>query len=471
MSLFDHIQDFGAATAVLEAGDLNYSYVDLARDADHVANSLNERSLVAVITDNKYASLAGYVGFLRKSVVPILLPKGTSRADLESVLNKFEPDFIYSDGETATDFELGQAVSTLQNYGLYPTPNLKPTNIYDALALLLTTSGSTGSKSYVRLSDENLESNTRQISQYLNLRPEDRAITTMPMSYSYGLSIINSHLVSGGSLVMTEETLVSPQFWSLIKEQKVTNFGGVPFIYEMLKKLRFSRMDLPHLRYITQAGGKLPADLVRYFSETCQDKGIDFFVMYGQTEATARLAYMPPEKLSTKTKSVGVPVPGIDVWLCDEVGNKIVNQQSGELVFKGPNVSLGYAEKSEDLTKGDENCGVLYTGDIAEIDADGFIYIVGRKKRFLKLYGNRINLAEVEDLLLTHGFTAACLGEDDNMYICLENCKDTQVVKRLIQTETTMPPKGYSIVSVDKIPRSESGKVSYHLLMSEIAAQ
>ena len=271
----------------------------------------------------------------------------------------------------------------------------------------------------VRQSYNNILSNTESIVEYLNLDSTERPITTLPMNYTYGLSIINSHLYAGATILLTENTLIQKEFWNFFKTEQATSFGGVPYTYEMLKKLRFSRMNLPSLRYMTQAGGKLSPELHKEFAQDCIDKNRKFIVMYGQTEATARMAYLPSEYALKKYGSMGIAIPGGSFSLIDDNGNEITEDNiTGELIYKGANVTLGYAESRSDLIKGDENHGVLLTGDMAKRDKDGFYYIVGRKKRFLKMFGKRVNLDEVERIIKSeYSFLdCACDGTDDNMY-------------------------------------------------------
>ena len=334
--------------------------------------------------------------------------------------------------------------------------------LHEDIALLLTTSGSTGSAKMVRQSYKNIDSNAAAIAQYLDIRQTDRPITTLPMSYTYGLSIINSHFLRGCSTIMTRKTLMEKGFWGILKTEAASTFGGVPYVYEMLKKLRFARMDLPSLRILTQAGGKLNSDLAKEFATICADKGIRFFVMYGQTEATARMSYLPCEYAVTKAGSMGIPIPGGQFWLETEDGNVIMDHEIvGELVYRGDNVAMGYAESCMDLCKGDESGGVLKTGDYAKRDADGFYYIVGRKKRFLKLFGNRVNLDEVEDLVTGLGYSCACTGADDRLRIFTTNKESLTHIKSFASNAMDIPPSGLEVIHIARIPRSEAGKILY----------
>lgn len=246
-------------------------------------------------------------------------------------------------------------------------------------------------------------------------------------------------------------------------------FGGVPFTYEMLKRLRFFLMELPSLRYMTQAGGKLSPELHREFAEYAKNTGKKFIVMYGQTEATARMAYLPSERSLEKYGSMGIAIPHGRLWLKDVDGNQIKDADIvGELVYEGENVTLGYAECLADLAKEDERHGVLQTGDMAKMDADGYFYIVGRKKRFLKIYGNRVNLDEVERMI-KHEFEqieCACAGVDDHLYVFVTTDQEeihTQI-RQFLAGKTGLNAKAYAVKYVMEIPKNDAGKTLYRKL-------
>jgi len=251
----------------------------------------------------------------------------------------------------------------------------------------------------------------------------------------------------------------------LLKSEKATSLSGVPYTFEMLKKLRFFRMDLPFLKTLTQAGGKLNHELNREFSEFCFQSGKRFFVMYGQTEATARMSYLSPQYSLSKLGSMGKAIPGGEFSLVDEQG-KIISEGevTGELVYKGENVSLGYAECGADLSKEDENKGILITGDLAKRDHDGFYYIVGRKKRFIKIFGNRINLDETERMLKSIIPECACNGTDDQMVIYITDESRKKEVINYLSDRTGIHPQAFTVKKVDIIPKNASGKTIYSQL-------
>ena len=253
------------------------------------------------------------------------------------------------------------------------------------------------------------------------------------------------------------------EFWNFFKEREATSFGGVPYTYEMLDKLRFYRMKLPSLRTMTQAGGKITPELHEKFAKYAQEQGKHFVVMYGQCEATARMGYLPPEKAVEKKGSMGIVIPGGKFKLVDADGKEITEPfNTGELVYEGKNVTLGYAECGEDLSKGDERNGILETGDIAQFDEDGFYYIVGRKKRFLKIYGNRVNLDEVDRIIKGQfDIEVASTGLDDHMYIFVTDEKMAGAVKEFVVDKTKLNLAAFKVLVIDEIPKNDSGKTLY----------
>lgn len=464
MSFFNTLEKYGPKTALITETGKAVSYQSLIETADKIAGAIGKRSLVFCLCSNNVESVAGYIGFLRAHVVPILINPDVDKDLYTNLEQTYQPSFIWAPKNffENTDVANGEPVYTFEKYALTKTTYNTNHDLYTELALLLTTSGSTGSPKLVRQAYKNIESNTESIIEYLEITENDRAITTLPLSYTYGLSILHTHLATGATIILTDASLMSKTFWTLLKEQKATTFGGVPYTYEMLKKLRFARMELPSLSYLTQAGGKLSKELSLEFATVCKEKGIKFIVMYGQSEATARMSYLPWEYAISKAGSMGIAIPHGKFVLLDVEGNEITTPHvMGELEYFGDNVTLGYAEGIEDLAKGDERHGVLQTGDMAEMDEDGFFYIVGRKKRFLKIYGNRVNLDEVEGLLKSNGYDCAVGGVDDHMKIFATDETKLDEVKRFVSEKTGLNPNAFTSVHISEIPRNEAGKILY----------
>ena len=465
MDFFNDIDVYGAGTAIISENSEHFTYTELLTAADALKDHVKKRCLVFIMCENSLESIAGYIGFLRARVVAVLINNNINHELFEKLLLTYKPEFIWLSHEKANSANWGRKLYCYGNYVLLKTDYVIDYKLHEDLALLLTTSGSTGSPMLVRQSYKNIINNANAIVQYLGITQTDRPITTLPMSYTYGLSIINSHLLKGCAVILTNKTLMDKVFWELLGANEATTFGGVPYTYEMLKKLRFSRIDLPSLKILTQAGGKLRSDLVKEFATICEQKGIRFFVMYGQTEATARMSYLPSEYAISKAGSMGIAIPGGAFWLEDESGKIITESDTvGELIYKGENVTMGYAVSSEDLSKGDENGGVLKTGDMAKRDADGFYYIVGRKKRFLKLFGNRVNLDEIEQFIKELGYNCVCSGDDDHLRIYMIDIENHAQIKGFVSERTGIHPSAFEVIYIETLPRNEAGKILYSAL-------
>lgn len=461
--LFQIDQKPAGAAALRSDTGLVITYGELCRLAREVGRAAGAGSLVFCLCRNVPGAAVGYLGLISTGSVPLLLDAHIAPALLAGLLETYRPTHIWAP-EDRTGLPDGlTAVYSSCGYRLLATGHT-PCALHPDLALLLTTSGSTGSPKLVRQTRANMEANAASICQYLGLTERERPITTLPLNYTYGLSILNSHLLAGAQLLMTEHSLVQQPFWDFFEREQATSFGGVPYTYEMLHRLRFTRMELPTLTSMTQAGGKLPEALHREFGQWAADHGVRFFVMYGQSEATARMSYLPPERTLEKCGSIGVAIPGGRFALSDGDGGWIEEpDQAGELVYTGPNVTMGYAACREDLAKGDERGGVLYTGDIARRDADGYYYVVGRKKRFVKLFGNRVSLDACEQLLKQEypDCDCACAGRDEALCIYLTDPALTETARLRLAELTGLNQKAFRALWVEAIPKNEAGKTLY----------
>lgn len=472
MSYFEKQHLYEDRTVAIDATGHVMTYGDMYKWADEIGTVVPKRSLVFSFCHNVVGSLAGYFGFLNQQIVPVLLDRNIEKGLALNLIEIYQPDFLYVPVDQKEDLGSYETVLEGYEYCLLKTNFQVEHNLYSKLGLLLTTSGSTGSPKFVRQSYRNIQANAESIVEYLKLDETERPITTLPMNYTYGLSIINSHLLVGATLLMTDATLMQKEFWEFFKEQKATSFGGVPYTYEMLKKLRFFRMDLPSLRYMTQAGGKLSPELHKEFAEYAIENHKKMIVMYGQTEATARMAYLPAEKSLEKYGSMGIAIPGGKFTLVDVDEKPITEPEiTGELIYEGENVTLGYAECLGDLSKGDERNGRLITGDMAKMDKDGFFYIVGRKKRFLKIYGNRVNLDEVERMLKSeyNQYDFAVTGCDDNLfaYTTAKKEEEQKSIRHFLSEKTGLNLKTFTVKMIAEIPKNEAGKTLYSKLETE----
>lgn len=461
------LEKFKNNSAIVDEFGTTVTYDELGKYVDEITRHINKRCLVFLLCENSIGSIVGYVASINKKIVPAMLNAYLEKELLKELLLKYMPEYIWLPKELLGEFETKKVEYECFGYALVKYSSNQKYEIYDELCLLLTTSGSTGSPKFVRQSYENVYANAMAIVEYLELDENERPITTLPMNYTYGLSIINSHLMVGATILVTNKGLMQKEFWTFFKDQKATSFGGVPYTYEMLDRLRFYRMDLPNLRYMTQAGGKITEELHRKFAEYALNSGKKFIVMYGQCEATARMGYLPADKALEKCGSMGIAIPGGTFRIIDTTGRNINEpHMTGELVYEGPNVTLGYAENINDLAKADERKGVLHTGDMAQFDEDGYYYIVGRKKRFLKIYGNRVNLDEIDRMIKGQfdNIDVASAGTDDHMYIFITDDGLKESVREFVIKKTKLNPVAFKVIVIDQIPKNDSGKTLFKAL-------
>ncbi|MEE2523539.1 AMP-binding protein [Pseudarthrobacter sp. J47] len=421
--------------------ELTLSYQDLADRVCSLAWKLGtERRLIALAASNDVDSLVAYLAALSSGHPLILLPENKPAA-LESLVAAYNPDVVLhsANGQFTLDERRPGTV-----HRLHPD-----------LALLLSTSGSTGSPKLVRLSHANLQANAESIATYLGITSADRAATTLPMSYCYGLSVINSHLLRGATLVLTDLSVVDSCFWDLFRRADATSFAAVPYTFELLERVGFADMELPSLRYVTQAGGRLAPDAVQRYAQLGRRQGWDLFVMYGQTEATARMAYLPPDLAVEYPTAIGIPVPGGTFRI-----KPVEGLADGELVYSGPNVMLGYAEQPEDLAQG-RTITELRTGDLARRNAAGLYEIVGRRSRFVKIVGLRVDLGQVERILADLGVAAASAGLDERLIVAVEGRHDTQLLGKVLAQGVGLPRTAVELHAVEALPRLGTGKLDY----------
>ncbi|UFS98771.1 AMP-binding protein [Nocardia huaxiensis] len=411
-----HLHTFGDRMAVIGDDGRELTYAQLAALVEQFAKGLAAeristlgtggesgatepspvRRLAVLAARNDIGSLIAYLGALEAGCA-VLLTGSVS----DELLRTYDPDIVL---KARDDAEV-------------PEPRLRRAGsaheLHPELALLLSTSGSTGSPKLVRLSYRNLLANAESIAEYLEIDDTERAATTLPFFYCYGLSVIHSHLLRGASLLLTGRSVLEPEFWDAFRCHRATSFAAVPYTFDLLERVGFEQMSLPNLRYITQAGGKLAPDRVRHHARLADNAGRRFYVMYGQTEATARMAYLPPHLAAEHPECIGIPVPGGSFTL------EPVEEGGDELVYHGPNVMMGYAESPADLSLGPTRTA-LRTGDLACRTEDGLYRVIGRRSRFAKIFGLRIDLQRIESGLAAAGYTAHCTDDAETLVIAVQ---------------------------------------------------
>lgn len=433
---WDKLDRWGNRIALVnEAGD-ELSYCELARLADQFAQHLGpDRQLVLIKAGNNVAAVVALMACLRARHPAIL----SSEIGATRIIETFQPNIVVD--------EAGH-ISRYRN---------APHALHGDLALLLSTSGSTGAAKLVRLSHEALHANAASIVEYLGISDRDVPITTLPVTYSYGLSVLTSHLLAGAKMVLTERSVVEADFWNLFCAQQATSIAGVPYTYELLEASGFRERDVPTLRTLTQAGGRLDTSLRAKYHAWGQERDVRFFVMYGQTEATARMAYLSPELQAEFGDSIGRAIPGGALHVEDDTGNRLPAGKVGELVYEGPNVMMGYANTPAELADGRE-LSALHTGDLGEERAPGVFRIVGRLSRFSKIAGLRVSLDEIEKLLAANDIRAVVNGDDEAIAVCLEHESLCASAASLLDQNMTIPPRALIFLAPEELPRLSSGK-------------
>ena len=448
--------------ALIDNFNHRVSYQNLISLSDEIGSCVEKRSLVFMLCSNTVGSMAGYLGFVEHDAVPVTLNYKIDPQLLRNLMDIYKPAYIWCPDDEVSKFAY-PAIHQACDYSLLKTGNeLYPIN--DMLQLCMTTSGSTGSPKLVRYKKGNLEANAKNVAIAFGWTDKERSICDLQMNYTMGLNIINSHLSVGATCLLTTYNLMSPEFWDYIKTEKGTNFCGVPFSYDILHTLRFERMNLPYLTTITQGGGKLTDKRFGELADYAEKTGKRFIASFGTTETSARMACLPAELAKSKIGSIGRAIPEGELFLVDSEGKVLTDPVAeGEMCYKGPNVTMGYAICKEDLQKGDEFKGEYHTGDLAKRDEDGCYYVAGRLSRFLKLIGYRVSLDQCERLIQQQfNIECACAGTDRRMNIYVEDGSKTQDINSfIVSTVGIYDRKLFKVIVVPKILRNESGKVRY----------
>lgn len=452
--------------AVLNNCGRRETYGSLALLADRMVERLpsgSGRRLGFLLMDNRVEAVALYLGALRSGThVPLLLDSALHPDLLAQLAATYRPDWIALPAGMEAPKPFRRAFGSEEIDVFVPRDEADRGALHPDLGLLLSTSGSTGSPKLVKLSYRALAANATSIVDYLGLQPRDRAISILPLAYSFGMSILNTHFHAGGSYLLTDLTVLSRDFWNLAAKMEITSLSGVPSTFEMFRRAGLERRGLGQLRMLTQAGGKLRDELIREFEETARRCGWQFFVMYGQTEAAPRISYVPAERLADKIGSIGIPVPG---------GELEADAETGELIYRGDNVMMGYATSREELAE-DDTCGrLLRTGDIGYRDAEGFFYITGRLKRFIKLSGVRTNLDEIERFLAAKlEVPVACIGEDEALSIALANASGLldKEIGAMLRDVFGVSPGLVKLHRREALPLLANGKLDYGALQESL---
>jgi long-chain acyl-CoA synthetase len=464
------LNKFKNNTAFISEKNEKKTYANFIKDIKEINKiKIAKKSLVLLQASQTYSFCCFFYNFINSNIIPIILNEKIDIIKSTVLIKKYQPNYIFS------LIELNISVYKLKfkydNYYIYIKIEQTNHKISKDISLLMSTSGSTGSAKLVALSLENLLSNTKSICKYLNISSRDITITTLPLSYSYGLSIINTHLFKGGKIILNNKSFFEKQFWEFFKDYKINYIYGVPFSYEILFKLGIFKKNIKSIKYFAVAGGAMEKNLLQKYIDYCKKSKKRFICMYGQTEATTRIAYLPFEKLQKKIGSIGLPIPGGNLKILNQEGKEITKILiEGEISYKGNNVMVGYIENKNDLTKYRSNDYSLKTGDLGYFDKDNFFYITGRKKRIVKIYGHRISLDQLQSFLLSKDITNACICKNDLLYIFVNNdkFKNERIIELINLFIDINISKFIRFIKIKSLPISTSGKIQYYKLYEHI---
>lgn len=439
--------------AIVDDCGARVTYGDLSELCSVVANKISERSLVLMFADRQIDTISHYYAFQSCNHVVMLLNPDSPDDVANKYIELYRPSYIW--GKRSSKALNGVEVLSTPSHRLVQTSYQKA-YLSDDLALLLTTSGSTGNPKTVRLSKSNLACNAEAFVDAISLREGDRGVISLPIFYTYGLAICHMHFFVGATLLSSEKKVYEVEFQEFISRERVSDLHGVPYIYECLDRSGFFDCPPASLRIMTMGGSKADPTLHAKLNRLTREKGIGFFAMYGQTEGTTILTKVPTGQDQNEQGCIGVPALGMSAFLDNE---------TSELCFKGSSVCLGYAESWSDLGLGDTNRGLLRTGDTARIDDQGRIYLTGRLRRFIKIKGVRINLDDIEIYLEEHlGLHNICVGNDDSLSCCIVNCNHLNQVADQISNRFKISKRMIAVHSISGIPHNTQGKVDYSQL-------
>lgn len=452
------------SVAVVEETGKQYTYGELVEFCSEFHGWIPDREMILILCRNTMAAIAYYVAAIENRIVPLLVSSKMDAQLRDALIGIYGPRYICLPGEMEGAF-FGKGYSRLaEKYGYVVLETQNPQcQMFSELSMLLTTSGSTGSPKLVRHSYTNLVESARNVAAFFGFTAEDRSLIDLQLHYTMGLNVACSSLYAGAALMMTTHTALEDAYWDFFDRSRITNITGVPYNYELLKRLRFFTREYPDLRILAEGGGRLTDGLFAEIAGYAARTGKKFYATFGASETTARIAYLPPHMAVRKTGSIGGAVPGGELFLVDAGRNVITERAAeGELAYRGPNVTLGYALCREDLKKGDERGGVYYTGDLAKRDEEGYYYIIGRNSRFLKMYGYRVGLDECERLVRSQFHTeCACVGTDARMKIYITRAECAGDVRKYLAQKLGLHISLFEVHAIQEIPKNEVGKIRY----------
>jgi long-chain acyl-CoA synthetase len=466
MRLFKSFTTHGKKIALTDGELINLTYQDILKELNKIKKHIKPKSLVLIVSENTISSLLAYIFCIINNHVAIIVDAKTTKINILKIFKKYHPNYIFLSIKNKSIFHK----KCIEKYSFFNEALLenkinRKINLNKNLSLLLSTSGSMGSVKFVKLSRSNLKHNTDSIIKYLKINKKDSAITNLPISYSYMLSIINTHFEKGGTIIISNYSLIEKKFWQILKKNKITSFNGVPYTYEMLSKIGLKNIKNNTLRYVTQAGGKLEKENLKEIINFCKKNKLKFFSMYGQTEASPRISYLKSDYSEKKLGSIGQGIPGNKIYIIDNNGKKIIKPfKEGEIVCEGKNVFMGYSKNFKDLINDRKENFKLNTGDLGYFDRENFFYITSRKSKIAKIFGNRVDIGALENLMRQKGYKIACLSNDKKIFIFIEKKYNKKNLINCISKITNFNIRSFELIKLRYLPRTSNNKISYNEL-------
>ena len=463
MKLFQNFKSYEKNIA-LSDGSQKITYKKLILICNEINQKIKKNSLLLIFAGNNIGSIISYIFSQRYGFPSILINEEYEKKEIVNLIKIYKPEYIFSEKKHFQKFKKNSFYQYFNflNFNLYKTKIKSSTKVHKNISLLLPTSGTMGTSKIVKLSKENLKFNTDSIINYLKINQKNKTITNLPISYSFMLSVINTHLESGAFIYVTHNSIIQKKFWEDFNLYEIDSFNGVPYSYEILLKLKLEKVFRGQkIRYFTQAGGGLEKEKLRKILKFSKRNKIKFYSMYGQTEASPRISYLNPKYSLKKIGSIGKPIKNTQMWLENENNTKITEPyKKGEIIFKGKNIFVGYAKNIKDLQHS-ESIKVLKTGDIGFFDKQKFFYITGRKNRICKIFGTRIDLNELELKLKKIKFDVCCVSKDNNIFAAYTKNYNNKKLQKLISNFTRQSTNNIFCERFKSLPRNKSNKIDF----------